>query len=95
MIRVGGEAIGHVTAAGYGSQMLPLDGVHDLTGGSKVEGRVTCAAMLALCNGEAVEMVTDGGSSVVVQAGQAPIADGLRERRLRVGCGSAAGRRPS
>ena len=88
-IRVGGEAIGHVTTAEYGSQMLSLGGVHHLTGGSKSEGRVTCAAMLDLCNGTAVEMVIDGGSSVLVQAGCAPVVDGRAERRMRVGCGSA------
>jgi hypothetical protein len=89
VVRVEGEAVGHVTTAEYGSQMLSLGGVHHLTGGSKSEGRVTCAAILALCNGAAVEMEIEGGSRVVVQAGQAPIVDGLRERRMRVGCGSA------
>lgn len=89
VVRVEGEAIGHVTTAEYGSQMLSLGGVHHLTGGSKSEGRVTCAAMLSLCNGEAVEMQIEGGSRVVVQAGQPPIVDGRPERRMRVGCGSA------
>jgi hypothetical protein len=89
VVRVEDEAVGHVTTAEYGSQMLSLGGVHHLTGGSKSEGRVTCAAILALCNGAAVEMEIEGGSRVVVQAGQAPIVDGLRERRMRVGCGSA------
>jgi 6-hydroxynicotinate reductase len=89
VVRVSGEEIGHVTTAEYGSQMLSLGGVHHLTGGEKPEGRVTCAALLALCNGEAVEMAIDGGSRVVVQAGQAPIVDGVAERRMRVGCGSA------
>ncbi len=88
-IRAQGEAVGHVTTAEYGSQMLSIGGVHHLTGGAKSEGRATCAAMLALCNGAAVELVIEGGSTVVVQAGQAPIVDGLRERRMRVGCGSA------
>jgi hypothetical protein len=88
-VRVQGEAVGHVTTAEYGSQMLSLGGVHHLTGGAKAEGRVTCAAMLALCNGEAVEMQVDGGSTVVVQAGAAPVVDGTPERRMRVGCGSA------
>lgn len=88
-VRVKGEAIGHVTTAEYGSQMLSLGGVHHLTGGSKAEGRATCAALLALCRGEAVEMAIDGGSTVVVQAGAAPIVDGRVENRMRVGCGSA------
>ncbi len=88
-VRVAGEAVGHITTAEYGSQMLSIGGVHHLTGGSKAEGRVTCAAMLALCNGEAVQLTIDGGSRVVVQAGAAPIVDGKPERRMRVGCGSA------
>ena len=47
-VRVKGEAVGHVTTAEYGSQMLSLGGVHHLTGGSKKEGVVTCEALLAL-----------------------------------------------
>ena len=89
VVRADGEAVGHVTTAEYGSQMLSLGGVQHLTGGSKAEGRVTCAAMLALCNGEAVELSIDGGATVLVQAGQAPVVNGQRERQMRVGCGSA------
>ncbi|WP_425051322.1 6-hydroxynicotinate reductase [Psychromarinibacter sp. S121] len=88
-VRAGGEVIGHVTTAEYGSQMLSLGGVDHLTGGSKSEGRATCEAMLALCNGEAVTLSVDTGAEVVVQAGQPPIVDGQREERMRVGCGSA------
>ncbi|MEM7191002.1 MAG: 6-hydroxynicotinate reductase, partial [Pseudomonadota bacterium] len=73
-----------------GSQMLSLGGVDHLTGGEKSEGRVTCATLLALCNREPVELAIDGGSTVVVQAGKAPIVDGTPEVRMRVGCGSAA-----
>src|SRR5207302_376539 len=76
--------------AEYGSQMLSLGGVHHLTGGSKKEGVVTCETLLALCNKEAVELVIDGGSTVVVQADRTPIVNGTREERVRVGCGSAA-----
>ena len=89
-VRAAGEAIGHVTTAEYGSQMLSLGGVHHLTGGSKAEGRETCAALLALCNREAVALAIDGGAQVTVQAGRAPVVDGVPERRMRVGCGSAA-----
>lgn len=88
-VRVEGEAIGHVATAEYGSQMLSLGGVHHLTGGSKAEGRITCAALLALCNGEAVSLAIDGGATVLVQAGHPPVVDGVAERRMRVGCGSA------
>jgi len=89
-VRVEGEQIGHVTTAEYGSQMLSLGGVRHLTGGSKKEGNVTCAAMLALCRKEAVEVSIDGGATVRLQAGAAPVVNGRPEERMRVGCGSAA-----
>jgi len=88
-VRVAGEVVGHVTTGEYGSQMLSLGGVHHLTGGSKAEGRVTCDALLALCNKEPVELAIDGGATITVQAGKAPIIDGKVESRMRVGCGSA------
>jgi hypothetical protein len=89
-VRVDGEPIGHVTTAEYGSQMLSLGGVNHLTGGGKKEGRVTCAALLDLCNRKAVELTVDDGATVVVEAGKPPIVNGHREERMRVGCGSAA-----
>lgn len=89
-IRHKGEIVGHVTTAEYGSQMLSLGGVHHLTGGSKKEGRITCDVMMALGNKQPVELSIDGGAQLVVQAGRAPIVDGVQEKRMRVGCGSAA-----
>ncbi len=88
-VRIKGEQVGHVTTAEYGSQMLSLGGVRHLTGGSKAEGRVTCDAMLSLSNGGAVEAAIDGGETVTLQAGKAPIINGVEEVRMRVGCGSA------
>jgi len=89
-VRTDGEQIGHVTTAEYGSQMLSLGGVRHLTGGSKQEGNVTCQALLDLCNRKPVEVQIDGGSTVMLQAGAAPVVNGAREERMRVGCGSAA-----
>lgn len=88
-VRVEGEAIGHVMTSEYGSKMLSLGGVEHLTGGSKKEGRVTCDALLRLCNRDAVEMTIDGGVTMVVEAGKAPVINGTPEKLMRVGCGSA------
>ncbi|THH38129.1 6-hydroxynicotinate reductase [Aliishimia ponticola] len=92
VVRVKGEPIGHVMTSEYGSRMLSLGGVEHLTGGSKAEGRVTCDALLRLCNRDAVEMVIGDNHpvTVVVQAGKPPIIDGEEEKLMRVGCGSAA-----
>ncbi len=87
-VLVDGEPIGHVMTSEYGSKMLSLGGVDHLTGGSKKEGRVTCDALLRLCNREPVEMQI-GDISLVVQAGQPPVINGEPEKLMRVGCGSA------
>ena len=88
-VRCEGEEIGHVTTAEYGSQMLALGGVRHFTGGSKREGAVTCQMMLSLCNKQAVEVEVEDGARMSLQAGTAPVIDGEREERMRVGCGSA------
>ena len=88
-VRAQGEPVGHVTTSEYGSQMLSLGGVRHLTGGSRQEGTATCEALLNLCNRKPVELTIDGGATVIVQAGKAPIVDGAQEERMRVGCGSA------
>lgn len=88
-VRCKGEVVGHVTTAEYGSQMLSLGGVHHLTGGSKKEGRITCEMMQQLGNKLPVELTIDGGAQILIQAGKAPFVNGIEERRMRVGCGSA------
>ena len=89
VVRHKGEAIGHVTTQEYGSQFLSLGGVHHLTGGSKREGKVACDLMLALGNRQGVDLEIEGGAQLRVQAGCAPVVNGVEERRMRVGCGSA------
>ena len=92
VVYVDDEPIGHVMTSEYGSKMLSLGGVEHLTGGSKKEGRVTCDALLRLCNREAVTMTIgedDHQIELVVEAGKAPIVNGAEEKLMRVGCGSA------
>jgi len=89
LVRAQGEPVGHVTTSEYGSQMLSLGGVRHLTGGTRHEGNATCQTLLDLCNGKTVELSIDEGARLTVQAGQAPIVNGVQEGRMRVGCGSA------
>lgn len=85
-----GEPIGHVSTAEYGSQMLSLGGVHHLTGVTKHSGLATMRALEELCEKRAVELQIDGGASLVIQAGAAPVINGIVEQLMRVGCGSAS-----
>jgi len=89
VVRAEGEPVGHVTTGEYGSQMLSLGGVNHLTHGGKNEGRVTCRTIMDLASGRAVELTVDDGAAVIVQAGAAPVVNGVIEERMRVGCGSA------
>src|SRR5258707_15564553 len=88
-VRVRDEAVGHVTTGEYGSQMLSLGGVHHLTGGSKKEGRVTCDALMDLCNSKPVELSIDGGATVIVRAGYPPVVNGVGQGSMPGRCGSA------
>ncbi len=89
VVRSQGEAVGLMVTSEYGSQMMSLGGVDHLTGGGKAEGRVTCDVLVQLLNRAPVVLNVDDGAEVVVQAGVAPIVDGQKQERMRVGCGSA------
>ena len=45
--------------------------------------------MMNLGNRQPVELHIEGGASLTVQSGRAPIVNGVEEQRMRVGCGSA------
>jgi hypothetical protein len=45
--------------------------------------------MMELGNRKPVELEIEGGAKLVIEAGKAPIVNGVEERRMRVGCGSA------
>nr|WP_241559883.1 6-hydroxynicotinate reductase [Solirhodobacter olei] len=89
VVRAGGEAVGLVMTSEYGSRMLSLGGVDHLTGGTKAEGRATLSTLMDLCNRKPVELSVEGGATLIVEAGKAPVVDGVPEARMRVGCGSA------
>ncbi len=71
-------------------QMLSLGGVDHLTGGSKTEGRVTCDALL-----QPVQSRAGGGARSTMarpwssRRARPPVINGVREKLMRVGCGSA------
>ena len=90
-VRVKGEAVGHVTTAEYGSQMLSLGGVHHLTGGSKKEGSVTCEALLALVQPRGRSSSRSTAAPTRGRAGRPRrrSSTASQEERMRVGCGSA------
>lgn len=86
-VLVGRKRVGHLCTEEYGSKILSLGGVNLLTG----EGGITVARLIVdLANRKEVHLRVEGGADLILQVGQAPIIDGERGTRMRVGCGSAS-----
>jgi NAD-dependent dihydropyrimidine dehydrogenase PreA subunit len=83
----GKRKVGMVTTEQYGSKMLSIGGVNLLTG---KDGLLVARMIADVANKKAVKLNIRGGSRLELQVGQAPIIDGIRVEKMRVGCGSAA-----
>ncbi|MBI5444925.1 MAG: 4Fe-4S binding protein [Deltaproteobacteria bacterium] len=85
-VLAGGEPIGHLTTEEYGSKILSLGGANTLTG---PHGFRAARVMTALANRKPVKLRIEGGSRLELRVGSAPVVDGVRMEKMRVGCGSA------
>jgi hypothetical protein len=81
-----GKIIGMVNTEEYGSKMLGIGGANRLTGDG---GFITARTIVELANGQEVEVSVDKKYKIVLQAGKAPIINGIKEKKMRIGCGSA------
>jgi ferredoxin len=81
-----GKVIGMVNTEEYGSKMLSIGGANRLTGDG---GFITARTIVELANGQEVEVSVNKKYKIVMQAGRAPIINGVREKKMRIGCGSA------
>lgn len=80
------KQVGMVNTEEYGSKMIAIGGANRLTGES---GFATARTIVELANGDAVELNVNKKIKLVIQAGKPPIIDGLEEKKMRIGCGSA------
>jgi hypothetical protein len=81
-----GKVIGMVNTEEYGSKMLSIGGANRLTGDG---GFITARTIVELANGREVEVSVNKKYKIVMQAGRAPIINGVQEKKMRIGCGSA------
>lgn len=81
-----GKLVGMVNTEEYGSKMIAVGGANKLTG---TDGFVVARTITELANGEEVELSVNRKTKVVVQAGKAPVINGVVESKMRIGCGSA------
>ncbi|MFB0520523.1 MAG: 4Fe-4S binding protein [Desulfatiglandales bacterium] len=78
--------VGHLCTEGYGSKILSIGGVNQLTG---KHGMATARCISELANRHRLNLKIEGGPGLEVQVGQAPVINGELAEKMRVGCGSA------
>lgn len=86
-----GKPVGLVQTEEYGSKMIYVGGANRLT--AKDGGFATARTICALANGEEVELSVRTEDKkvikIVCQQGKAPVINGVQEKTMRIGCGSA------
>jgi Pyruvate/2-oxoacid:ferredoxin oxidoreductase delta subunit len=85
-IFVGKRAVGMVETEQYGSKMLHIGGVNQLTGEN---GFLVARTITDIANQKEVKLKIENGSRLKIQVGKPPIIDGQTITKMRVGCGSA------
>jgi len=82
-----GRKVGHVSTEEYGAKMLSIGGVNLISGKN---GFAVADLVTKIANQEKVKLRVKDGSNLELQVGKAPIIDGERMHKMRVGCGSAS-----
>lgn len=85
-VLAGKRPVGRVATEQYGSKMLSIGGVNQLTGKN---GMAVARTIVDIANGKTVRLRIEGGSRLEVQVGRPPVIDGETPANMRVGCGSA------
>jgi hypothetical protein len=78
--------VGLVVTEQYGSKMLSIGGVNQLTGEN---GMIVARTVTDIANRKAVKLRIAGGSRLEIQVGRPPVINGETPVNMRVGCGSA------
>ena len=86
LVKFEGRTVGMVETEEYGSKILAIGGVNRLTGKN---GFAAARAVAAIANREAIKLRVKGGAKLEVRVGEAPVIDGMKVAKMRVGCGSA------
>ncbi len=81
-----GSVVGMVDTEEYGSKMIYIGGANILSGKS---GFAAARTIVEIANEQRVILQVDKGAKLELQVGHAPIIDGVTEKKMRVGCGSA------
>jgi len=81
------KKVGHLCTEEYGSKILSLGGVDLLTG---KDGFAVARVITDIANRKEVRLKVGDGAELVLRVGEAPIVEGVKGKRMKVGCGSAS-----
>ncbi|MGD8561413.1 MAG: 4Fe-4S binding protein [Desulfarculaceae bacterium] len=85
-VKYRGAAVGHVTTEHYGSKMISLGGINVM----KSKNRLKAVRLIVdAANGETFKLQVEGGASLELRVGEAPIIDGQPSQDMKVACGAA------
>ncbi|UWG97881.1 4Fe-4S binding protein [Dehalobacter sp. DCM] len=84
-VKRNGKVVGMVDMEEYGSKMLTIGGANLLTG---KDGFIVARTVVEIANSERVTLKVDD-NVLELQVGFPPIINGVEDRKMRVGCGSA------
>ena len=85
-IMVGKRVVGMVETEQYGSKMLHIGGVNRLT---SENGFIVARTITDIANCKEVKLKIENGSRLKIRVGYAPVIDGTKVKKMRIGCGSA------
>ncbi len=85
-VKYRGAAVGHVTTEQYGSKMISLGGINVMKSNHRLKAT---RLIVALANGEPVELSVEGGAKLRLQVGRPPIIDGRESEDMKIACGAA------
>ena len=85
-VLVGKRVVGMVETEQYGSKMLHIGGVNRLT---SENGFLVARTITDIANGKEVKLKIENGSRLKIRVGHAPVIDGIKVKKMRIGCGSA------
>ncbi len=86
IISKGKKIAGHVCREEYGSKMLSIGGVNILTG---KDGLWVAKFIFDILRGKKRRIKIEDGAEIEVKLNDAPVINGIKEKIMRIGCGSA------
>lgn len=86
LVKYRGASVGHITTEQYGSKMISLGGINVMKSKNRLK---TTRLIVAIANGDSVQIKVARGARLDLQVGHVPIIDGRASEAMKIACGAA------